>query len=102
MKSDRLFVFEAPAGFFDPSRPTKNRLVFRCPAGFNEYVEALRSHGLTVAFDGPFKAVYARPDDVQKRHDAARQARAVFFQAGVVAPPESLILETSPVFPQAV
>ena len=101
MKSN-LFIFEAPAGFFGSSRPTKTRLVFRCPAGFNEYVEALRSHGLIVTFEGPFKAVYARPDDVQKRHDAARQARAVFFQAGVVAPPEGLILETSPVFSPAV
>jgi len=97
MASDRRWIVEAPAGFFDPARPAKKWLVFRCPAGFNEYVAALRSHGLTVTFDGPFKAVYVRPEDVQKRHDAARLAGAVFFQAGVVAPPESLILETRPV-----
>lgn len=70
----QAFVFEAPAGFLDPTRPHMTQRIQRCPVAFNAYIKALREGGLNIVFKSPFHAVYVRPVEVQERIDAARGA----------------------------
>lgn len=54
------FVFTAPRGFIDPTRPERVQRVYSCPQSFNAYVAALRSGGLHVQFTSPRAAAYIR------------------------------------------
>lgn len=54
------FVFTAPRGFIDPTRPERVQRVYTCPQAFNAYVAALRAGGLQVIFNTPRQAVYSR------------------------------------------
>lgn len=54
------FVFTAPRGFIDPTRPERVQRVYTCPQAFNAYVAALRAGGLQVTFNTPRQAVYSR------------------------------------------
>lgn len=54
------FVFTAPRGFIDPTRPERVQRVYSCPQAFNAYVAALRAGGLRVEFTSPRAAAYIR------------------------------------------
>ncbi len=54
------FVFTAPRGFIDPTRPERVQRVYSCPQAFNAYVAALRAGGLSIQFSSPRTAAYIR------------------------------------------
>ena len=54
------FVFTAPRGFIDPTRPERVQRVYSCPQAFNANVAALRAGGLHIEFLSPHAAAYIR------------------------------------------
>lgn len=54
------FVFTAPRGFIDPTRPERVQRVYSCPQAFNAYVAALRAGGLSIQFSSTRAAAYIR------------------------------------------
>ena len=54
------FVFTAPRGFIDPTRPERVQRVYSCSQAFNAYIEGLRAGGLHIQFSSPCSAAYIR------------------------------------------